>query len=136
MWLLIVKDWIGTWFFARTCAGYLLQLHRIVVAGLVVLLGCAVLYQVGASPETITHNGLLADGLLSNGQTAIEAWDAVTALGVPIAGLYFSLTTFVTLGYGDFAPLGWFKLVSGLQALSGVTLLALFTVAWGRKLVR
>jgi hypothetical protein len=51
-------------------------------------------------------------------------------------GLYFSLTTFVTLGYGDYAPAGIFKLLTGLEALSGVTLLALFTVAWGRKMVR
>jgi len=42
----------------------------------------------------------------------------------------------VTLGYGDYAPQSWFKLVTGVQALLGVTLLALFTVAWGRKLVR
>ncbi|MDQ7013770.1 MAG: potassium channel family protein [Planctomycetota bacterium] len=57
-------------------------------------------------------------------------------LGRARFGLYFSLTTFVTLGYGDYAPTGWFKLVTGFEALFGVTLLALFTVAWGRKMVR
>lgn len=36
--------------------------------------------------------------------------------------LYFSMTTFSTIGYGDFAPLGINRLASSIQALIGMTL--------------
>lgn len=99
------------------------------------------IYGLGASSDTLTYNGpSVIDGQASwpdgspitPADKAMHEWNE----GLPWTPLYFSLTTFVTLGYGDFAPLGWFKLVTGLEALSGVALLALFTVAWGRKLVR
>lgn len=34
-------------------------------------------------------------------------------------GLYFSIVTFTTLGYGDFAPVEKFRLMSALQAVYG-----------------
>lgn len=34
--------------------------------------------------------------------------------------LYFSTITFTTLGYGDFSPTGWLKVLSAIQAFSGV----------------
>jgi len=115
-----------SWFIERLCIGYLLQTKRIVVSAIGVFLGSATIYWLWATPDTIAYNGVL-----QSGETAMDAWHSSV-----FSPLYFSLTTFVTLGYGDFAPLGWFKLVTGLEALLGVALLALFTVAWGRKLVR
>jgi len=50
--------------------------------------------------------------------------------------LYFSVMSFVTLGYGDFAPVGILKLITSLEALLGVASISLFTVAWGRKMIR
>lgn len=120
-WELLVR-----WLIMRTCLGYMLHLHRIAVTGAAVVFGCMLIYAIGASCTTIAFNGEL-----SNHSTAIELWHE--SIWSP---LYFSLTTFVTLGYGDFAPKGWFKLVTGIQALLGVTLVALFTVAWGRKMIR
>jgi len=35
-------------------------------------------------------------------------------------GLYFSTITFTTLGYGDFSPTGWLKLLCSLEAFLGV----------------
>jgi hypothetical protein len=35
-------------------------------------------------------------------------------------GLYFSTITFTTLGYGDFSPMGWLKILSAMEAFSGV----------------
>lgn len=35
-------------------------------------------------------------------------------------GLYFSIVTYTTLGYGDFSPLSWLKLLSSFEALSGL----------------
>jgi len=34
--------------------------------------------------------------------------------------LYFSTITFTTLGYGDFSPTGWLKVLSAIEAFSGV----------------
>ncbi|RZK47857.1 MAG: two pore domain potassium channel family protein [Pedobacter sp.] len=34
--------------------------------------------------------------------------------------LYFSTITFTTLGYGDFSPVGWLKMLSALEAFLGV----------------
>ncbi|MDM8162237.1 potassium channel family protein [Labilibaculum sp. K2S] len=34
--------------------------------------------------------------------------------------LYFSTITFTTLGYGDFSPVGWLKVLSAIEAFSGV----------------
>lgn len=35
-------------------------------------------------------------------------------------GLYFSTITFTTLGYGDYSPTGWLKILCAIEAFSGV----------------
>lgn len=123
----VVRHWIWKWGIKRTAIGYLLQPYRIVISGLSLLIVCAVIYGLCAGVCTVTQGG---------GPVTNPPWEADGLWGRAIFGLYFSMTTFVTLGYGDYAPASWFKLVTGIEALLGVTLLALFTVAWGRKLVR
>lgn len=121
---LILESILYRWLLMRTMLGYMLQIHRIVVSGLVLMLGCAALFGIFASDELVMANGgNMPVSEFNFGQRVMFAF-------------FFSLTTFVTLGYGDYAPMGWFKLVTGLEALLGVTLLALFTVAWGRKMIR
>lgn len=115
--------WLGRWLIQRTLVGYLLQMHRIIVTGALLLLVCAVIYGVGASEDTLSFN---------HQDLSVPSGFQKRA----VFGVFFSLTTFVTLGYGDYAPTEWFKIVTGLEAFFGVTLLALFTVAWGRKMVR
>lgn len=122
----IAFDGILYWLIWRNCLGYLVRPMRPLVTGfLVILLGWAI-YAFGASNDTILYNGPLADG-----QSAMDVWN-----GTMLTPLYFSVTTFTTLGYGDFAPTGWLRFVAGLQALIGVGLIALFTVSWGRKMIR
>lgn len=115
----------------RLMLGHMLYAWRIGVSAVALVLVCGVVYANWAEL----------------GQTIIAAGagDVRTDADAPWSGgwwsraqfgLYFSLTTFVTLGYGDYAPAGWFKLVTGLEAFLGVPLLALFTVAWGRKMIR
>ncbi len=117
------RDGVWEWGIKRTAVGYLLQPHRIAITGILLLVGCAIVYGVWAGEDTLSFNH---DSL----SPPAGFW------GRAIFGVFFSLTTFVTLGYGDYAPTGWFKLVTGFEGLFGVTLLALFTVAWGRKMVR
>ena len=40
--------------------------------------------------------------------------------------LYFCVITFSSLGYGDFTPEGFGKVIASLQVLSGVILIAIF----------
>lgn len=117
---------VWEWLVLRTMIGFILQVHRIIVAGAMIMLLCGLLYATAASESTIAMS--------TNAGT--PAYEQGGLWGRLLFGMYFSLTTFVTLGYGDYAPTGWLKLVTGLEALAGVTLLALFTVAWGRKMVR
>ena len=50
--------------------------------------------------------------------------------------LYMSITTYTTLGYGDYLPMGWVRGVVALEALSGVLLTPLFLIALTRRYLR
>lgn len=49
---------------------------------------------------------------------------------------YFSAITFLTVGYGDYIPIGIFRTISAIEGFIGVFLLAYFTVAFVRKILR
>lgn len=142
-WLSLLVRWpafwlyhdVWGWFVKRTLVGYLLQPHRIFVAGAVVMLAFTALYAVAIGRDDIGH------GSFPPTEVAADVWDYGDAYRYWEKDLfnpfYLSVTTFVTLGYGDFSPAaGWLKVATALEGLLGVTLLALLTVAWGRKLVR
>lgn len=50
--------------------------------------------------------------------------------------LYFSVVTFTTLGYGDMTPLGFARLIAAIEAFVGAFALALFVVAFVKKMTR
>ena len=50
--------------------------------------------------------------------------------------LYFSISTFTTLGYGDYHAIGWMRFLAGFESFVGVTLMSLFTVIATRKIIR
>ncbi|MBI5203336.1 MAG: two pore domain potassium channel family protein [Nitrospirae bacterium] len=50
--------------------------------------------------------------------------------------LYFSIVTFTTLGYGDYQPVGIYRLVSMIEAFSALFIMPLFVVALTRKYLR
>ena len=107
--------------------GYLIQWPRIMVTGALVVLLFAAIY--GAAYELAPEG---AKPVVYDGASAAEhGWDEFA-----LNPLYFSIMSFVTLGYGDFAPIGWMKFVTGAEAFLGVSLIALFTVAWGRRMIR
>lgn len=49
---------------------------------------------------------------------------------------YFSGVTFTTLGYGDFYPLGWPRMIVVFESLAGLGLMPLFLIALTRKYLR
>jgi len=49
---------------------------------------------------------------------------------------YMSAITFLTIGYGDFVPIGFSRVLAGLEGFTGVFLMSYFTVAFVRKILR
>ncbi|MDP6037537.1 MAG: pentapeptide repeat-containing protein [Candidatus Latescibacteria bacterium] len=63
----------------------------------------------------------------------VPLFDNITTLGYAI---YFSIVTFTTLGYGDFSPVGWAKPFAAIEAFIGAFMIALFILAFVKKMTR
>lgn len=50
--------------------------------------------------------------------------------------LYYSVVTFTTLGYGDFAPIGLSRAIAAFEAFTGSFTIALFVVVFVKKMTR
>ncbi len=88
---------------------------RVVLASGIVIVGCALVY---------TFLGLSVDG-------------STVAPVHFLSSLYFSVVTFTTLGYGDYAPpSGLGRAVAAMEAMTGLFLMSLFLVTLVRKFGR
>ena len=52
------------------------------------------------------------------------------------SAFYHSAVTFLTIGYGDYFPTGFFRMLSAIEGWVGVFLMSYFTVAFVRKILR
>ncbi|MDP6776117.1 MAG: ion channel, partial [Candidatus Latescibacteria bacterium] len=59
--------------------------------------------------------------------------DNLTVFGY---SLYYSVVTFTTLGYGDFTPVGWSRPFAAVEAFNGAFMIALFILAFVKKMTR
>ncbi|AZQ11824.1 ion channel [Shewanella khirikhana] len=50
--------------------------------------------------------------------------------------IYYSVVTFTTLGYGDFTPIGFSRLIAAIEAFTGSFTIALFVVVFVKKMTR
>lgn len=120
------------WFFLKWCWGYGIYVKRTIFSILLVILGFGLMYQLFAGPDTIRNYYVESASSAQGGTTS-------TADGEPKSefnALYFSIITFTTIGYGDYAPLGWLRWVAGAEGLTGLFLMAVFTVSFARKFIR
>ena len=53
-----------------------------------------------------------------------------------LEGIYLSVITYTTVGFGDYLPLGWTRAFAMLEALSGIFLAPLFLVGLTRRYLR
>jgi hypothetical protein len=69
------------------------------------------------------------------GQTmsSVENPDKLTPF---LQSFYHSAITFFTIGYGDVFPMGFSRIISGVEGFMGVFMMSYFTVAFVRKVLR
>ena len=94
---------------------------RVLISMLVTYVVFSVLYYV------LIHFGM---GELRPG---FDPPEQLTELGV---SFYHSAITFLTIGYGDYAPWGLIRVVSSIEGFVGLFLMSYFTVAFVRKILR
>ncbi len=105
------SDWFSDWVWGIT-TGYGVKPSRILVLGLFIAMAFTFVYYFSGNPGT--NCGFATS-------------------------LYYSLTTFATLGYGDlyYTETRWvMRLISTLEALSGAALIAAYISVMVRKLIR
>lgn len=66
----------------------------------------------------------------------INSVDASDNLNVFAKSMYHSAITFFTIGYGDYYPTQWCRLISAVEGWVGVFMMSYFTVAFVRKILR
>jgi len=104
------------WFINKWCFGYLIYSRRILITGFGVVSFFALVYK-----AFYAFGG--TDFICLSNNTEFNS-------------LYFSMITFTTIGYGDFAPLGIVRYVAGVEGILGLTIMSLFTVSLARKIIR
>lgn len=107
---LLVFDWMGL---------YATSPSRVIVSIIVVQIIFSMLY----SLFTLMGIGDVVSGLETEPLLFFKS-------------LYICVITFFTIGYGEFIPLGYSRVLSGLLGFMGVFLMSYFTVAFVRKILR
>ena len=81
---------------------------------------------------SLLYIGLISSGIGNILPTSVNG----ESLGLVGRSFYHSAITFFTIGYGDFVPVGAIRLFCGFEGFIGVFLMAYFTVAFVRKILR
>lgn len=88
---------------------------------------CAVASLVIAGCALIYHLASFSGLILAEGASRPVRWTEA---------LYMSIITFATVGYGDFLPLGWVRMLASFEALMGIFLMPLFLITLSRRYLR
>ncbi|MCD4828256.1 MAG: potassium channel family protein [Candidatus Cloacimonetes bacterium] len=116
------KYWFK-WVVFEKAGGYGTKPKNILASILITMLLFAGVYHTLLSLCVGTFEGITSTGLLDLKSMADS--------------FYFSAITFLTIGYGDVAPIGWiFRLIASFEGLLGLILISYFTIAFARKVIR
>ena len=100
-----------------TC-GYGVKPAYPLIWGVGIILGSAFIYWLGSGIRRLKE--------IDEDDNRVSFWDA----------FYFSMVTFTTLGYGDWYPVGRYRIVVIIEGLIGWLLLALFLVTLANVMIR
>jgi len=120
------RNWGGLQFM-RFTSGYGESPIRVIFTSLFVIVGCAFLYLFGG---VNTPNGVMKI------DTMVELSNFSTLLHNFLNCIYFSVVSFTTLGYGDYHPYGWSRVVGASEGFIGAFFMAMFVLTVGRKMNR
>ena len=73
-------------------------------------------------------NSLILSSLFESGDPNV--------MGKAAKAFYHSAITFLTIGYGDYYPVGAIRILSAVEGFTGLFLMSYFTVAFVRKILR
>jgi ion channel len=120
------RSWGGLQFM-RLTSGYGEKPIRVIFTSLFVILGSALLYLFGG---VNTPGGIIR----------VDAPDELAQFPKIIHDflncIYFSVVSFTTLGYGDYHPAGWSRVVGASEGFIGAFFMAMFVLTVGRKMNR
>lgn len=91
----------------------------------------------GERPVRTFYTGILiilVAAILYTGGYLIQ--EGVTIKPHFFEAVYFSVITFTTVGYGDFTPVGFAKMIVIIEALCGLFIIPLFMIGLSRKYLR
>ncbi|MCE9677762.1 ion channel [Shewanella sp. AS1] len=97
---------------------------RVILFSILLIICCAVLYLfTGLRFDDTVYQFDIHQGLANN-------------LNLFFNCLYYSVVTFTTLGYGDYTPIGYSRLIAAFEAFTGSFTIALFVVVFVKKMTR
>lgn len=116
---------------SRWITGYGNNPWRILGVSLLLIVVCAVFYPLTGGVQEVGVERAITYTLDEPAES--PRWWVARVL---LKSLYFSITTFATLGYGDFQPVGrWARALAGVEALVGGLLMALLVVVLARRII-
>lgn len=115
---------------SRWITGYGRNPWRVLGTSLFLIVGFALLYPITGGIQEVEADRAITY-TLDQPAEAPTRW----VFRIFLKSLYFSVTTFATLGYGDFQPMGnWARALAGVEALLGGLLMALLVVVLARRI--
>ncbi|OYR42880.1 pentapeptide repeat-containing protein, partial [Halorubrum sp. Eb13] len=111
------------------------SLRQLLIVSAFLIITCGILY---VSPWSgVARNNPETTDVITYQITTVAELTLPEVITTLLNGLYFSIITFSTIGYGDFYPASPVsRLLVGFESLAGALLIALFVFVIGRRVAR